>query len=89
MTVLECEARPKTADGQQWVSMTPWHDSELMTPGSRTRQLYLEALRARARRNPPPMVLTVRPVIGRGQFEKAPDEISACVPVYDRPRRRR
>lgn len=28
-----------------------------------------------------------RPVIGCGQFEKAPEEISAIVPAYDRPRR--
>ena len=88
MTVLELDARPTVAD-DKLVSMTPWHDRDLTRPGSVARQRYLELLRARARRNPPPMILPVRPVVGRGQVERAPDSISTIVPAYDRPRRQR
>ena len=91
MTVLEmidAELTPLIAD-DQYVAMAGWQDDELSRAGSETRRRYLEALRAHARQNPPPIVFPVRPVIGRGQTEKAPEEISAIVPPYNRPRRLR
>jgi hypothetical protein len=90
VTVLEIEDEVTAViSNDQYVAMTGWQDDDLGRPGSATRRRYLEALRAQARRNPPPMVLPIRPVIGRGQVEKAPGEISVLVPPYNRPRRRR
>jgi hypothetical protein len=90
VTVLEIEAEVTSLiSDDQYVAMTSWQDDELSRPGSETRRRYLEALRAHARKNPPPIAFPVRPVIGRGQTEKAPEEISAIVPPYNRPRRHR
>ncbi len=88
MTVLELESESRVSDGQ-YVSMSTRQVDELLTAVTEQRRRYLELLRSKARDARPPIMFPVRPVIGRGQVERAPDEVSAIVPPYNRPRRSR
>lgn len=88
MTVLELDPPLCRREGAEYVSMTVRRDERLVA-GTEQRRRYLEVLRAQSRSQPAPLALPVRPVIGRGQVESAPEEVKAIVPAYNRPRRRR